>query len=72
MTADSLMLKVSKGIINFDGEVVRAVGAFTPDPSDIMKSVPQIFYNCWLTKYLLWKRSKDFSEKQLLKSSFLM
>ena len=39
MTADSLMLKVSKGVINFDTEVARAVGAFTPNPSEIMKSV---------------------------------
>ena len=39
MTADSLMLKLSKGIINFDTDVVRVVRAFTPNPSDIMKSV---------------------------------
>ena len=44
MSVDSLTLKVSEGIINSDTEAVQAVGAFTPNPIDIMESVMQIFF----------------------------
>ena len=45
MTSDSLMLKVSKGIENSEPEAVRAVGAFTPNTTDIMQSFMH-FFNC--------------------------
>ena len=43
MSVDSLTLKLAEGIINSDTEAVQAVGAFTPNPIDIMQSVMQTF-----------------------------